>query len=174
MQRSKPAQRRAATSGTGCENVHCARPAAALPWQADRPGPSPSPSSSCSVDFNTLERDHKLGAQAPQGSVHTPADRLIWAVSTFFDCFGALVAAACQAAPPASACAHEPCLARLPVASCTAGCESVLEITLSVRCAATGLANIYFGMFFLFGECERLIKWMANMAPNAAFKKVNW
>lgn len=46
------------------------------------------------MDFNTLEREHE-GAQAPQGSVQTPADRLIWAVSTFFDCFGALLAAAC-------------------------------------------------------------------------------
>jgi hypothetical protein len=39
-------------------------------------------------------------------------------------------------------------------------------------CAATGLANVYFGLFFLFGECEHLIKWLANLAPNAAFKQV--
>jgi cytochrome P450 len=39
-------------------------------------------------------------------------------------------------------------------------------------CAATGLANVYFGLFFLFKECEQLLKWLANSAPNAAFKQV--
>ena len=36
------------------------------------------------------------------------------------------------------------------------------------------LQNFYFGLFFLFPELERPIKWLANLLPNAVFKKVAW
>lgn len=49
-------------------------------------------------------------------------------------------------------------------------CPDPLALPFSFRLQALG--NPMFALFFLFPECERLVKWAAHVWPTANFKRV--
>lgn len=137
------------------------------------------------MDFNTLEKGKAAGGQQQLGSVHTPADRLVGCVNDFFELF------------VSSFCYHGLNLGTLKVDGCPAKCwlrsKSITATLFALappsspiprRAIPTphhfsspspfcqGLGNPLFALFFLFPECERWIKWLANAWPTPNFKRV--